>query len=240
MSFALQLVLVLVVFSWLSIRLLEKRNIFASWLTPANLRLKEFTFGFLLMGALYLLSQLFFTYMSNVSWAVSEEITVSKFLSSSLADVNSVLIEELVFRGVIFYGLITYVSQRVGLIISVIAFGIMHWFSYGVLGNVLGMVLVFITTGLMGYVFARAYIKTKSIVLPVGLHLGWNWVNGSIFSNGLSGTVLLVPSSVVPMEGFFAMISFFWYLMIPVVVLLFLKTEIFDRIISRTSNNRVS
>lgn len=181
------------------------------------------------------MSQLFFTYITDISWAVSGEITVSKFLSSSLADVNSVLIEELVFRGVLFYVLITYLSQQAGLIISVIAFGIMHWFSYGVLGNILGMVLVFITTGLMGYVFAKAYIKTTSVVLPVGLHLGWNWINGSIFSNGLSGTVLLVPSSVVPLEGFFAMISFFWYLMIPVVVLFVINSDLFDRLTFRPS-----
>ena len=84
----------------------------------------------------------------------------------------------------------------------------MHWFSYGVLGNALGMALVFISNGLMGYVFAKAYIKTNSIVLPVGLHLGWNWVNGSIFSNGLSGTVLLVSDQSIPMEGKFALISF--------------------------------
>jgi len=111
---------------------------------------------------------------------------VAKFLSSSFADVQSVLNEELVFRGVLLYGLIVYASQRTGLIVSVAAFGIMHWFSYDVIGNALGMALVFITTGLMGYVFAKAYIKTNSIVLPVGLHQGWNWVNGSIFSNGLS------------------------------------------------------
>ena len=239
MPFTLLLVLILVVFTWLSIRLIEKRNIFASWLKPANLRLKEFAIGFLLMGALCLFTQLFFTYINDISWTVSDEITVSKFLSSSLADTNSVLIEELVFRGVLFYGLITYVSQRAGLIISVIEFGIMHWFSYGVLGNVLGMVLVFITTGLMGYVFAKAYINTKSIVLPVGLHLGWNWVNGIIFSNGVSGTVLLVPSSVTPIEGFFAMISFFWYLMIPVVVLFIINTDLFDRITFKRLTNPV-
>ena len=116
--------------------------------------------------------------------------------------------EELVFRGVLFYGLIVYISQRTGLIVSVAAFGIMHWFTYGVLGNALGMALVFISNGLMGYVFAKAYIKTNSIVLPVGLHLGWNWVNGSIFSNGLSGTVLLVSDQSIPMEGKFALISF--------------------------------
>jgi membrane protease YdiL (CAAX protease family) len=95
------------------------------------------------------------------------------------------------------------------------------------------MALVFITTGLMGYVFAKAYVKTQSIILPVGLHLGWNWVNGSIFSNGLSGTVLLVPDQTVAMEGIFAMISFLWYLVVPIVVLFFINSDVFDRLTVR-------
>ena len=210
--------------------LLEKRNIIGAWLTPANQRLKEFTLGFILMGTLCLISQLFFSLINDISWAVSGEITITKFISATLADLNSVLIEELVFRGVLLYALIRYTSKRTGLIVSAAAFGIYHWFSYGVLGNVLGMMLVFITTGLMGYVFAKAYVKTESIILPVGLHFGWNWINGSIFSNGISGTVLLVPDQMVPLEGYFALISFLWYVMVPLVVLFCIKTNTFDRL----------
>ena len=237
MPFSVLLVLIFIVLTWLSIFLLEKRNIFRSWLTPANQRLKEFMLGFILMGSLCLISQLFFSVINDISWSVSGEITITKFISATLADVNSVLIEELVFRGVLLYVLIRYTSERTGLIVSAAAFGIYHWFSYGVLGNVLGMTLVFINTGFMGYVFAKAYVKTQSIVLPVGLHLGWNWINGSIFSNGLNGTILLVPNQSVVMEGTFATISFIWYLVIPIVVLLLIKTDVFDRIRLTSSTN---
>ena len=235
MPFSVLLVLIFVVISWLSIHLLEKRNILGSWLTPANQRLKEFTLGFLLMGSLCLISQLFFSVINEISWSVSGEITLLKFFSATLADVSSVLIEELVFRGVLLYVLIKYTSEKIGLLASAAAFGIYHWFSYGVLGNIAGMTLVFITTGLMGYVFGKAYAKTESIILPVGLHLGWNWINGSIFSNGLSGTVLLVSDQTVALIGYFALISFLWYLMIPMLVLFCINTNVFDRFRSRPS-----
>lgn len=240
MPFSLLIVLILIAFSWLSIHLLEKRNILRLWLTPANQRFKEFSLGFLLMGSLCLISQLFFSVINDISWSVSGEITIIKFLSATLADVNSVLIEELVFRGVLLYALIKYTSQQKGIIVSAAAFGIYHWFTYGVLGNTLGMILVFITTGLMGFVFAKAYAKTQSIILPFGLHLGWNWINGSIFSNGLYGTVLLVPNQSVEMEGTFAIISFLWYLIIPIVVLFLIKTDVFDRLRLKSSTNPVS
>ena len=229
MPFSLLLVLSFILISWFSIYLFEKRNILRSWLTPANQRLKEFTLGFILMGILCLISQLFFSLLNDISWAVSGDITFTQFLSASLADLNGVLIEELVFRGVLLYGLIKFTSEKTGVMISAAAFGIFHWFSYGVLGNIPGMTLVFITTGLMGYVFAKAYVKTESIILPVGLHFGWNWINGSIFSNGISGTVLLVRDQMVPLEGYFALISFLWYVMIPLVVLFCINTNTFDR-----------
>lgn len=88
------------------------------------------------------------------------------------------------------------------------------------------MALAFITTGFTGYVFAKVYIKTNSIILPIGLHFGWNWINNSIFSNGANGAVLLVPDQTVAMEGYFAFVSFVWYLIIPGVALLILNTDV--------------
>lgn len=230
MPFSLLLVLILFIVSWLSIYLIENRNIFNSWLTPVNQRLREFTIGFILMGSLCLISQLFFSVLNDISWSIADDVTFIKFLSATLADVNGVLIEELAFRGVLLYGLIKLTSERIGLIASSAIFGIFHWFSYGVLGNPLGMTLVFITTGLSGYAFAKAYTKTQSIILPVGLHLGWNWINGSIFSSGIFGTVLLIPDKNVPLEGYFAFISFLWYLMIPMLILFCINTNTFNRL----------
>jgi hypothetical protein len=36
-------------------------------------------------------------------------------------------------------------------------------------------------------VFGLAYIKTQSLALPIGLHLGWNWAQGNILGFGVSG-----------------------------------------------------
>lgn len=237
MPLSVLFVLIFIVITWLSIFLLERKNIFRLWLTPANQRLKEFTFGFILMGLLCLISQLFFSFINDISWSISEEITISKFLYASAYDINSVLFEELLFRGVLLYGLIKYTGQKKAIAISAAAFGIYHWITYGVLGNILAMALVFITTGFMGYVFAKAYVKTKSIILPIGLHLGWNWINNSIFSNGPNGTILLVPDQTLGMEGYFAIISFMWYLIVPATVLFFIKSDFFDRFRSQKIRN---
>lgn len=235
MPFPLLLVFIFIVLTWLSVYLFEKRNIFTFWLTPVNQRVREFMIGFLLMGILCVISQLFFSQVNGINWTLSEEITVSTFLSAIALDLNSVLFEELLFRGVLLYALIKFTSKQKGIVISAAAFGIWHWISYGVLGNSLGMLLVFTTTGFMGYVFARAYANTGSIILPFGLHLGWNWVNNSIFSNGPNGNVLLIPDQTAKLEGYLALISFLWYMIIPAVVLVFIKTDVFERLRGRSS-----
>lgn len=235
MPFTLLIVLVFIVVTWLSIFLLEKRNIFQSWLTPPRQRLKEFFLGFLLMALLCVISQLFLSLVSGISWTPSADITLHTFLYATATDINSVLFEELLFRGVLLYGLIRAFNNQRAIIISAIAFGIYHWFTYGVFGNLLGMALVFITTGFMGYVFAKAYVNTKSIILPIGLHLGWNWINNSIFSNGPNGSVLLLPSQSVEPEGYVAIISFLWYLVVPAIVLLILRSDFVNTFSSSTS-----
>jgi membrane protease YdiL (CAAX protease family) len=205
--------------SWLLVYFIERKNIFYQWFTPVRSRINEFLLGFLLMALLCTISQLLLSLVSKTSWSVSEEIILSQLLSSVLYDLNSVLLEELLFRGVLLYFVIKYLNTKSGVLLSAIAFGIYHWFTQGVLGNFVAMALVFTVTGLMGYVFATAYAKTTSIILPFGLHLGWNLVNHTIFSNGPNGLQLLTPSQVADLSGLYAAVSFCLYIIIPLGVL---------------------
>lgn len=44
-----------------------------------------------------------------------------------------------------------------------------------------------INTGLAGIWFGAAYMKTRNLWLPFGLHLIWNWLQGAIFGIEVSG-----------------------------------------------------
>jgi membrane protease YdiL (CAAX protease family) len=80
---------------------------------------------------------------------------------------------------------------RLACIISAVAFGIYHWFSDEVFGDPIKMILIFITTGILGLMFAYAFASTKSLYLPIGLHFGWNLVTIVVFSQGPLGQQLL-------------------------------------------------
>lgn len=57
--------------------------------------------------------------------------------------------------------------------------------------------LSWMNTFLAGIWFAVAYLKTRDLWLPFGLHLSWNWVQGSIFGVEVSGLTEIVKSPVM-------------------------------------------
>jgi membrane protease YdiL (CAAX protease family) len=82
------------------------------------------------------------------------------------------------------------------------------------------MIFVFIGTGLMGYGWAWAFAKTKSIMLPFGLHLGWNFTYNTIFSKGPLGEMLLISHGGSELGDWASLLNFLSGLVIvPLIIL---------------------
>ncbi|MBK9254433.1 MAG: CPBP family intramembrane metalloprotease [Saprospiraceae bacterium] len=217
-------ILVSLAISWLILFLIEKENILALGFLPIVKRLKQFLIGFLITGILCVLVQYLESYLKSSTWIVNKDITSGIILKSFWWDFKSVLTEELIFRGALLYILIQKIGSRKSILISAIAFGIYHWFSYGVLGNVMAMILVFIGTGLMGYAWAWAFSKTKSIMLAFGLHLGWNFIYNTIFSKGPLGELLLISRGGNELADWTSLLNFVSGLVIvPVLILIYVR-----------------
>ncbi len=217
-------ILFAIAISWALLYLFEKENIFALGLFPIEKRLKQFFIGFLITGILCVLIQYLESYLKTSTWILNKNISSRIILKSFWWDFKSVLTEELIFRGAFLYILIKKIGSRISILISAIAFGIYHWFSYGVLGNVMSMILVFIGTGLMGYAWAWAFSKTKSIMLPFGLHLGWNFTYNTIFSKGPLGELLLISEGGNELADWISFLNFISGLVIiPILVLIYVK-----------------
>lgn len=207
--------------------LVERENLLTVWFSPVSEKLKHFFSGFLILALISTLTQLFFGYLSGASWSFNPEFSLHSLFASAMYDLRSVLFEELLFRGVALYLLLKFIKKKqLSLILAGAAFGVYHWFTFGVLGNQIAMVFVFLTTGLMGYAFALAYEKTNSIVLPIALHLGWNLINNTVFSKGPLGTQILQFSQTevsFVSEELYSLISILWYLFIPILVVFILN-----------------
>lgn len=217
-------IIVAIAISWLLLHLIEKKNVLALGFLPIAKRLKQFLIGFLITGILCVLVQYFESYLKSSTWVLNENITGEIIFRSFFWDVKSVLTEELIFRGALLYILIQKIGSGKSILFSAIAFGIYHWFSFGVLGNVMAMILVFIGTGLMGYAWAWAFSKTKSIMLPFGLHLGWDFIHNTIYSKGPLGELVLISNGGNELTDWISLLNFVSGLVIvPILLIIYIN-----------------
>jgi uncharacterized protein len=186
-------ILVQLIISWILLRVLYRENLNVLGIIPSKSRMSQFALGFIFTAILCTVIQLVDSALTNTDWKLNENLSVLGTLNFLWWNVKSVVFEELIFRGALLYIMIRKWGARTGIILSAIAFGIYHWFAFGVLGNFVLMLVVFLMTSISGLVWAYAFEKTKSMMLPIGLHLGWNFVFNSVFSKGPLGEQILIP-----------------------------------------------
>ncbi|HEU4796555.1 MAG TPA: type II CAAX endopeptidase family protein [Pyrinomonadaceae bacterium] len=96
------------------------------------------------------------------------------------------LAEEAMYRG---YPLQTFSRARLalfGLIITSVPFGFMHLDNPNVVPGV-----TFANTVLAGIWLGVAYLRTRSLWFPFGVHFAWNWALGGVFGLPVSGLKLV-------------------------------------------------
>ncbi len=211
------------IISWLLLWLFFKKGLLLLGIIPTQSRIFNLFSGLLIAAVCCTLYYLSFVFFTTNRWTMNHGFTGQKLLTSSWWTLNSVLYEELIFRGALLYILIKKLGARTACIISAIGFGVYHWFTSGALGNPLQMTIIFIMTGIWGAMFAIAFARTKSLYLPIGLHFGWNFISTVVFSQGPLGKQLLVISGGQKLGGALSGIVFifqvvavplltYWYL----------------------------
>ena len=95
------------------------------------------------------------------------------------------LLEELLFRGFVFQRLVDGIGAPIALLLMGALFAIAHWGNPGMEGTT--EFWASIDTALGGILLGLAYLRTGSLALPIGIHFGWNWVQGSWLGFDVSG-----------------------------------------------------
>lgn len=185
-------ILVQLALSWIIVWFVERKHLSVLGLRPTAQRVAWFFLFILITAACCAAGFLMKMYFGGMSWHLNPALSFKLFLSGLWWNISSVLFEELIFRGVLLYILIKRIGAKKAIFISAIAFGIYHWFSFGAIGNPVAMLYTFILTGLMGIVLALGYAKSFSLYIPIGIHLGWNFTQIFIFSQGPIGDGIFV------------------------------------------------
>jgi uncharacterized protein len=110
--------------------------------------------------------------------AHASALALSSLGSAAAAGVG----EEIVFRGALFRILEERLGTLVALIISALLFGAIHGVNHG--ATLVSTTAIALEAGVM---LALAYAAVRSLWFPIGLHLGWNFTEGGIFSAAVSG-----------------------------------------------------
>ena len=91
--------------------------------------------------------------------------------------------EELLFRGVLFRNVERWTGTWIALGLTGALFGLIHLLNAN--ATLVGAVAIAISAGGM---LTAAYVATRKLWLPIGLHFGWNIAASAIFSTEVSGT----------------------------------------------------
>lgn len=123
--------LILISVSWVLLAAQRRSLSVLGFNKPAQ-RMVEFVAGLLVAGLFASIQYGLISHFSEFKWVRNPDLSGELLLESLRWNINSVLFEELVFRGYLLYMAIEYLGSRKACFLSALAFGVYHWFSYGV------------------------------------------------------------------------------------------------------------
>jgi len=146
---------------------------------------KQLCLGGLIGSALKLVPELILGISGWVKWQINE-IGLATLSSSLLLFAGVAVTEELLFRGSIFQRLISGLGQRTALLITGAFFVLTHLNNPGVKGSI--KLMAGVNIFLASILFGLAFIRTRALAMPLGLHWMANWMQGRVLGFGVSGT----------------------------------------------------
>jgi membrane protease YdiL (CAAX protease family) len=145
---------------------------------------KEYLQGVLLGASaisIVFLFNLSLGYYTVVQHNITPSLLIYIFTYAMVLSICASGFEELAFRGYMFQNFIEATNVFIATVVLSAFFGIGHlWNAHASWVSVLNTVAA-------GVLFALAYIKTKSLWLPCGIHFSWNFFMGRIYSLPGSG-----------------------------------------------------
>lgn len=119
--------------------------------------------------------------------SISETIVIS-----ALVFVFAAAAEEMLFRGYPLQTLTRANLAWLGIVLTSVPFAAVHLKNPNVVPG-----FTFLNTALAGLWLAVAYLRTRSLWLPLGLHWSWNWTQASLLGLPVSGIERLAPAPLL-------------------------------------------
>lgn len=147
--------------------------------------LREFAMGNIAGAVLMILPALVLAALGLVNFQWNHDAQ-STLLSGFVLCISVAFAEELLFRGFMFHRLIDGIGPLLAQLILAAWFLLTHLNNPGMTGSV--KFLAGLNIFLASIMFGLAFLRTKSLAMPVGLHFMANWMQGSVLGFGVSGS----------------------------------------------------
>lgn len=145
----------------------------------------QFGFGILVSTLMVLFSVTVIWCFSDMELQLNPDRSLLSLTSGLYLFLFVALYEELLFRGFVFQRLIDGLGVFWAQLLLAALFSLGHWGNPGMEGTALVIASLDLFVGAL--LFGFAYIRTGSLALPIGLHLGWNWAQGHLMGFSVSG-----------------------------------------------------
>jgi uncharacterized protein len=157
-------------------------------LAPTHARIGELLFGCGVSALLFASIALVRGGLLGVEWKFAGLAAVPGACLGLVTALLLLLPEELIFRGFAFQRVIAAIGAWPTIVMSALLFGAYHAIGSQMWGMGLFFQIAMPTLG--GMVFGWAAVRTRGLALPIGLHLGGNWVQVALVSfKPLQGTM---------------------------------------------------
>ena len=170
--------LIVVIAVWFSLKFLMKKPF-----TFAGFSLNQGWFSQLLIGvflgfviqftALILMALFGWYSIEGVLWDfLSVGTLLPALLFAFVFSAETGILEESIFRGFFMNSLAERYNLKIGVVVSSIAFGLLHFSGTT---NEFPWWLSLISATITGFIFAQAYLLFNNIWVPLGLHFAWHF-----------------------------------------------------------------
>jgi membrane protease YdiL (CAAX protease family) len=183
------------VIGWACGALLEELPFRALGFTPHTGWIRNLALGSILGAASLVLAALITTVTRGTQFKIDPAGagSITRTLTLSLGIfVFAAAAEEILFRGYPLQTLTRANLAWLGILLTSVPFATVHLNNpHAVPG------FTFINTALAGVWLAVAYLRTRSLWLPLGLHWSWNWVQASLLGLPVSGIERIAPAPLL-------------------------------------------
>lgn len=141
---------------------------------------REFGMGLLIGAGLYTICELILIALGIYR---INGLNPWRYLVPAIAmALSSSIFEELLFRGVLYRSVETWLGSWAALVVSSLVFGLTHLINPQ--ATLEGALFIAVEAGLL---LAAAVMLTRRLWLSIGFHMAWNYTQSAIFSGAVSG-----------------------------------------------------